>query len=137
MIKPIKEREMGKYGETAVRAVSLYANGKASSIVDAWEIAARETLSTEYTQKKPCPRTTFLGVCESGIVVGVPAGEYNTKLTTNKNKQYGLKAIALLRYKPQLANDQTLLWEKIGNAAIAPNGQMDVITALWASRLIK
>ncbi len=126
---------MGKYGETAVRAVSLYANGKASSIVDAWEIVARETLSTESTQKKPCPRTTFLGVCESGIVVGVPAGEYNTKLTTNK--QYGLKAIALLRHKPQLANDQALLWEKIGNAGIAPNGQMDVITALWENRLIK
>lgn len=118
-----------------MRAVRLYANGKASSIVDAWEIVARETLNTESTQKKSCPRTTFLGVCESGIVVGVPAGEYNTKLT--KNKQYGLKAIALLRHNPQLANDQTLLWEKIGNAAIKPNSQMDVITALWANRLIK
>ena|ERR1039457_114825 len=70
---------MGKYGETAVRAVRLYANGKASSIVDVWEIVARETLTTESTQKKPCPRSTFLGVCESGIVVGVPAGGVQSK----------------------------------------------------------
>jgi len=126
---------MGKYGEAAVRAVGLYVSGKASSIVDAWEIVAREILSTESTQRKSCPRTTFLGVCESGIVIGVPAGEYNTRLTTNK--QYGLKAIALLQRNPQLANDQTLLWEKIGNAAINPNSQMDVITGLWANGLIK
>jgi len=126
---------MAKYGKIAVQAVRLYTNGKASSIVDAWEIVARETLSTESTQRKSCPRTTFLGVCESGIVVGVPAGEYNTMLTSNK--QYGMKAIALLRRNPQFANDQTLLWEKIGNAAIKPNSQMDVITALWANGLIK
>jgi hypothetical protein len=118
-----------------VRAVKIYINGKATSIVDAWEIAARETLSTEATQKKPCPRTTFLGVCESGIVVGVPAGEYNTKLTANK--QYGLKAVALLRHNPELADDQALLWRKIGNASLTPNSQMDVIAALWKSGLIK
>lgn len=126
---------MGQYGETAVRAVSLYTRGKASSIVDAWEITGREILHTESTQTKNCPRTTFLGICESGIVTGVPAGEYNKRLS--ENKQYGLKAIALLRYHPELATDEALLWKKIGNAAIKQNGQMEVVIALWQNGLVK
>lgn len=126
---------MAAYGDAAVKAVVLYTSGKASSIVDAWEIAARETLSTESTQTKRCPRTTFLGVCEGGNVVGVPEGEYNTKVS--ENKQYGLKAISLLRLNPLLADDQALLWKKIGNEKLKPNSQMDVVTALWKNGLIK
>lgn len=103
--------------------------------MDAWGIVTREIFDTESMQNKPCPRTTFLGICESGIVIGVPAGEYNTKLTVNK--QYGLKALALLRRNPQFANDHTLLWGKIGNAGVTYNQQMDVVTALWSSQLIK
>lgn len=128
---------MGNYGETAVRAVNLYADGKASSIMDAWEIATRETLSTKSMQIKSCPRTTFLCVCESGIVVGVPSGEYNKKRTTKELKQDTLRAIELLRNEPNLANDKTILWKKIGTSANQQNGRMDVITALWVNNLIK
>jgi hypothetical protein len=126
---------MAKYGETAVRAVSVYTNGKASSIVDAWEIVARETFRSESSQEKGCPRSTFLGVCESGIVAGVPAGEYNSKIT--KNKQYGLKAIALLRHHPELADSPDLLWSKVRDAGGNPTGQMDVIATMWKHGLIK
>lgn len=126
---------MGQYGETAVRAVRLYAGGKASSIVDAWKITGLVTLPTESLREKGCPRTTFLGLCESGIVAGVPAGLYNTRPSVNK--QYGLEAVALLRRQPALANDTALLWEKIGNAAKQSNSQMDVVVALWTNGLIK
>lgn len=126
---------MAAYGTAAVRAVTLYTAGKASSIVDGWEIATRELFNTESGQKKACPRTTFLGICEGGNVLGVPPGEYNTKLSDNK--QYGLKAIAALRSNPVLANDQVLLWKKISNDKLKPNSQMDVVTALWQSGLIR
>jgi hypothetical protein len=129
------EMDVNGYGKTAVKAVILYANGKASSIVDAWEIAARENFSTPSSQTKACPRTTFLGVCESGLVVGVPAGEYNSKLS--ENKKYGIKAIGLLRHNPELVGDHALLWKKIGNEALKYNSQMDVVSALWKNGLIK
>lgn len=126
---------MAAYGNAAVRAVTLYVAGKASSIVDGWEIATRELFDTESARKKGCPRTTFLGICEGGNVLGVPPGEYNTKMSDNK--QYGLKAIAVLRSNPVLADDQMSLWKKIGNETLKPNSQMDVVTALWKAELIK
>lgn len=126
---------MAAYGNAAVRAVTLYTAGKASSIVDGWEIATREFFNTESGRTKGCPRTTFLGICEAGSVLGVPPGEYNTKMSDNK--QYGLKAIAVLRSKPALADDQVLLWKKIGNEKLKPNSQMDVVTALWKAGMIK
>lgn len=126
---------MAAYGDTAVRAVNLYTSGKASSIVDAWEIAARENFHTDPTRKKGCPRATFLGICEGGHIAGVPAGEYNTRLSDNK--RYGLIAISILRQNPLLAEYQILLWKKIGNENLKPNGQMDVVTALWRENLIK
>lgn len=126
---------MAAYGTVAVRAVTLYIAGKASSIVDGWEIAACELFDTESAQKKGCPRTTFLGICEGGNVQGVPPGEYNTKLSDNK--LYGLKAIAALRLNPVLSEDQALLWKKIGNDKLKPNSQMDMVTALWKTGLIR
>jgi hypothetical protein len=126
---------MPAYGNAAVKAVNLYTAGKASSVVDGWEIATRELFNTESGRTKGCPRTTFLGVCEGGNVIGVPAGEYNTKIS--ENKQYGVKAIAALRSNPALADDQTLLWKKIGNEKLKPNSQMDVVTALWKAGMIK
>jgi hypothetical protein len=126
---------MAAYGDAAIKAVSLYSAGKASSIVDAWEIAGRQIFTTESSRTKGCPRTTFLGICEGGHVIGVPPGEYNTK--PSDNKQYGLKAISMLRLNPALAVDQLLLWKKIGNEKIKPNSQMDVVTSLWNAGLIK
>jgi len=126
---------MPAYGNAAVKAVNLFTAGKASSVVDGWEIATRELFNTESGRTKGCPRTTFLGICEGGNVIGVPAGEYNTKIS--ENKQYGLKAIAALRSNPGLANDQALLWKKIGNEKLKPNSQMDVVTALWNAGMIK
>jgi hypothetical protein len=126
---------MAAYGTAAVRAVTLYTAGKASSIIDGWEIATRELFSTDSAQKKGCPRTTFLGICEGGNVQGVPPGEYNNKLSDNK--LYGLRAIAALRSNPVLADDQALLWKRIGNDNLKPNSQMDVVTALWKAGLIR
>ena len=68
-------------------------------------------------------------------MLGVPPGEYNTKMSDNK--QYGLKAIAVLRSNPALADDQVLLWKKIGNEKLKPNSQMDVVTALWKAGMIR
>lgn len=132
--KKTEREKMATYGNAAVKAVALYTAGKASSIIDGWEIATRDLFSTESTRTKACPRTTFLGICESGHVLGVPVGEYNTKISDNK--RYGLRAIAALRSSPALAADQALLWKKIGNDKLKPNSQMDVVCALWDAGLI-
>jgi hypothetical protein len=44
-------------------------------------------------QKKGCPRGAFLGLCEEGLVKGIPAGNYTT---SKDNKAYAVRAAELL-----------------------------------------
>lgn len=127
---------MGKYGDAAVTAVRIYTTGRTGSIMDAWDSAVAEIFpSSPSSQVKGCPRGTFLGVCESGIVVGVPGGQYTKSA---KNKAYGLKAAATLRKNPHFANDMTTLWGQVmdGESKV-PNHQMDVVVSLWKNGLLK
>jgi hypothetical protein len=105
------------------------------SVVQAWVAAACETFTTIPAQTKGCPKSTFLGLCEAGLVAGVPAGRYNAR-EDSKNKHYGVRAVALLRQEPSLADDPHALWTQIGNAHLKSNSQMDVVTALWKLGLI-
>lgn len=127
---------MGKYGDAAVKAVRTYANRRSGSIMDAWEIAVAEVFpQSRSSQIKGCPRGTFLGICESGSVAGVPAGIYTKSA---KNKVYGMKAVALLRRNPQYANDPAALWEQVmAGETKVPNHQMDVVTSLWRNGLVR
>ena len=44
-------------------------------------------------QKKGCPRGAFLGLCEDGLVKGIPAGNYTV---SKDNKAYAVRAAELL-----------------------------------------
>lgn len=127
---------MGKYGEAAIKAVRIIKEGNTTSVVDAWNRSVAEIFPhSESSQIKSCPRGTFLGLCESGMVVGIPAGEY-TK--SRDNKAYALKAVNFLRLDPMLVNDESVLWRKvIGNDEKRANSQMDVVISLWRNGLVE
>ena len=85
---------------------------------------------------KSCPKGAFLGLCEMGLVKGIPGGHY-TK--SSSNKKYALDAVAELRRNPKLLNDSGALWSAVmeRNAkSINQNNQMDVVIALWINDLI-
>jgi len=126
---------MGKYGVAAVDAIRAYTSGRAQSVADAWDVAVQSVFpDSQSSQEKGCPRGTFLGICESGKIVGVPAGEY-TK--SQKNKLYGLKALEILRASPSLANDELALWKRVmAGEDKLPNSQMDVIVSLWKAGFV-
>lgn len=126
---------MGKYGMAAVNAVRAYTAGQTRNAKDAWDIAVRDIFpSSQSSQEKSCPRGTFLGLCESGNVVGIPGGEY-TK--SQKNKLYGLKALEILRVSPSLANDESVLLGRVmAGEDKVPNHQMDVVVSLWKAGLL-
>lgn len=127
---------MGKYGDAAVRAVRIYSTGRTGSIGEAWGSATAEIFpSSPSSQNKGCPRGTFLGICESGVVIGIPSGQYTKSA---KNKAYGLAAVATIRKEPHYANDVASLWRHVMNGETkVPNHQMDVVTSLWKSGLLK
>ena len=126
---------MGKYGLAAVNAVRAYTAGQARNATDAWDIAVRELFpNSQSSQVKGCPRGTFLGICGSGKIVGIPSGEYTR---SQKNKMYGLNALEILRVSPSLADDESALWGRVmAGEEKVPNHQMDVVLSLWKAGLV-
>lgn len=126
---------MGKYGVTAIKAIQLLH----SNVIDipriAWDMASKEILGDgTYAQKKACPRSAFLGLCEEGLVKGIPCGKYTI---SKKNKAYAIKAVQLLNIDPLLAQSPYELWHKILNGDYkSHNYQMDVVISLWNNNLI-
>jgi len=126
---------MGKYGMAAINAVRIYTEGKSATVAEAWAVAVQEIFpNSPSSQVKSCPRGTFLGVCESGRIIGIPSGKYTR---SEKNKHYGLAALELLCSTPSLADDEATLWELVlAGAAKVPNHQMEVIVSLWKAELV-
>lgn len=123
---------MSRYGDVAVRAVTIVAEDNVSP-KSAWEKAVREFYpSSESSQWKACPRNTFLGLCEDGIIDGVKNGDY---CRSKNNKEYALRAVALLTKNPELALDEKELWSRVGGTT-TPNSQMDIVISLWNAGLI-
>ena len=131
----IKECEMGKYGEAAILAVRLFTKSKAGNPVNAWKQAMAQVFpDSQSSRKKSCPKSTFLGLCEEGLVVGVAAGNYTTSID---NKRYALQAVKQLRKNPALVDDGVKLWKTIiGTENKVENSQMDVVISLWRNGLL-
>jgi hypothetical protein len=126
---------MREYGEVAVGAAELTQTGGVQP-PEAWERAAQNVFPHSASlQEKGCPRGAYLGLCEDGLVVGVPAGMYTR---SRDNKGYALRAVELLAAEPGLADaGPRALWERVlGGQAKAYNSQMDVVLALWQHGLI-
>jgi hypothetical protein len=125
-----KELNMSAYGKAALRAVELLRRGACDMPQDAWRAAVSEEFSHSASARaKGCPRSAFLGLCSSGAISGVPAGDYTR---SKKNKHYALRALEILQASPQLADDQVALWAEVaGGGNKTPNHQMQVVTSLW------
>jgi hypothetical protein len=130
---------MGKYGTAAVKAVALIAE-KNYEPEAAWCEMAKEMFPNSVeSQKKPCPRNTFLGLCEEGLIKGVPSGNYTR---SKSNKGYALAAVELLRKNPSLAENADVLWRETmkktkNDESKTHNGQMDVVIALYNNKRLK
>jgi hypothetical protein len=128
---------MGKYGQAAIRAIDLLISNKVETPVNAWEAATIEIFGEgTSSQMKGCPKTTFIGLCESGMVLGVQKGTY-LKNKNSKNKMYGIEAIKLLNKEPSLSRDIKQLWSCVLEGENKQhNAQMDVVVTLWNNNLI-
>jgi hypothetical protein len=121
---------MGKYGETAIHAVKLITDGNIKDPRDAWKAAAQRVFPHSASMRdKGCPRSTFLGLCAEGLIRGVSGGSYTT---SSSNKSYGVRAVQILRRRPELAESERELWLAVTRGTHkAPNQQMDVVITLW------
>lgn len=88
---------MGKYGETALLAVKLIESNQAANPQDAWKKASTEIFGPKTSKNKDCPRSTFLGLCEEGLVRGITRGKYTKSLA---NKAYAPSSCCIASEEP-------------------------------------
>ena len=119
---------MGKYGQAAIMAVKLIKAGRKP--VEAWERATCQIFGEGTSmQRKGCPRGAFLGLCEEGLINGIPKGKYTR---SKKNKSYAVKAVSILKNNQTKRYTEKTLWHEVTEKEDkAYNQQMDVVITLW------
>jgi hypothetical protein len=122
-----------RYGEAALMATRQESSAEIDPIAR-WESAmARLYPTSTAARKKRCPRGAFLGLCEEGLVKGIPPGIYRA---SKDDKAYAIRAVALLTEGTQHWSTSALWRAVTDGAEKAHNSQMDIVLALWNNDLI-
>lgn len=124
---------MSRYGDVAVKA-TLLCQKKGINPINAWKIASETVFEPNSTSlKKTCPKNTFLGLCEEGLIKDIPKGRYTRSV---KNKQYALSAVELIKNNPNIEIDKNKLWKYIVGENKKHNSQLDVVFDLYENDML-
>jgi hypothetical protein len=122
-----------RYGEAALMATQQGPSGDINPIAR-WQSAVERLYPTSATaRKKSGPRGAFLGLCEEGLVKGIPAGTYKA---SRDNKAYAIRAVALLTEGTQHWSTSALWRAVTDGAGKTHDSQTDIVLALWNNNLI-
>lgn len=94
-----------------------------------WKQIAKDKFDgLKAAQEKSCPMSSFLGLCEEGMVKYIQKGYYTRSIS---NKKYAVEGVRLLKEDPSL--NETQLWNLIekDDPNKKPNNQMNVVKALF------
>ena len=86
----MENKILTQYERVALRAMELIKKG--SDPTKAWDDAAIEKIKSIESQRKQCPRNTFLALCNMGLIIGVNKGDY----TKSKKGEYAVRALRIL-----------------------------------------
>ena len=132
-----------KYGEVAIKTTKhVQKTGKCPR--KAWKNFAGKIFGFgTHMANKDCPRSAYLGLCEDGLVAGVPKCNYLKERKGKKlNKSRAVHAVSMLYNNSSLENDAPRkLWKKVMKDRKEDpykhyDGQMDVVIALWHTGMI-
>jgi hypothetical protein len=128
-----KVSNYNKYGLAAKEAAQ-----QGGDPFESWNVAVNDIFDSESSINKGCPKNTFLGLCEDGLVKGIKPGSYFKRKKPNINKQYAITAVGLLSSDSNLPKNE--LWYKVKSklnlGEKRHNSQMDAVFALWSEGLI-
>ncbi|ACT07071.1 conserved hypothetical protein [Dickeya chrysanthemi Ech1591] len=130
---------MGIYGKTAVAVASEYDSSNKLDPRECWEYSIIQFTDSRESQKKGCPKSAFLGLCQEGYVKGIPKGNYLPP--DSPNKEYAVSAADLVLKEPGRKYSRAELWgnatKYYPGAAKNQNGQMDVVMTLKEAGLLQ
>lgn len=101
---------------------------------EAWRKAAQQEFIVKSQVNKSCPMSTFLVLCEEGLIREVKKGKYSKRI--KENRETTLKAIEYLKTNPNSNLDYLDLWRKIGQTK-SYDYQMHVILILYKKGLLE
>ena len=124
---------MTQYGKAAIKAAELRRDDVDMSPQNAWKEAVSIFTDSTSSQKKVCPRNTFLGLCEAGMIIGVDPGEY---CAGERCKAFAIRSVEILRDDRTLSDNKKELWKKVmkelgEDTSKSENDRMDVVISLW------
>jgi len=121
-----------RYGQAAILAARQGPSGMNPEA--RWESALEKLYPTSpAARRKAGPRGAFLGLCEEGLVKGIPPGDYSS---SKDNKACAVRAVALLKEGKQHWS-RSALWQAVTDGVEkTETGQIDVVLALWNNGLI-
>ena len=119
---------MNKYAQVAINTVN-FINKNGGNPILIW-LKEANYIFGEYkaSAMKGCPRAAFLGLCEEGLVKGIPCGNY-TK--SKKNKEYAIEAVKFLKENSADNLTPKKLWTRITFNEKTHNSQMDIVYELF------
>jgi hypothetical protein len=122
-----------RYGEGAIIA-ARQENVAISNPIARWKNAMERLYPTSPSaQKKGSAQGAFLGLCEEGLVKGIPAGSY---AASKDNKANAVRAVTLLMEGTE-SRSRSALWRAVTDGAeVKEDSQIDVVLALWNNDLI-
>lgn len=121
---------MTKYTEAALIVVRQCNGMTAPDVKSAWTRTIRELNAYD----EDCPRNTFIGLCEEGMVRGIPSGCYGLR-RDNKNKGYAVAAANLVLSGHEL--DHKTLWQKVTTGTLQPHDQVNIVIALYNAGVLR
>ncbi len=123
---------MKLYAKSAIKAVELF-QVQEITIEEAWYKAVSLYTESVHSIKKACPKATFLGLCEEGLIEGVPKGSYTSSI---HNKEYAIEAVELIKHMGLIHKE--VLWDMITDTCgKRHNAQLDVVYGLVSSNHIR
>ncbi|WP_260862783.1 DUF6979 family protein [Citrobacter sp. Marseille-Q6884] len=81
-----------------------------------------------------CPRNAFIGLCEEGMVKGIPSGCYGLR-KDNKNKGYAVAAANLILSGHEV--DNNAIWQQVTSGYVQPHDQVNIVIALHDAGLLQ
>lgn len=125
---------MNKYAQVAINTVEKIKINPNLNPKDAWKIEAALIFGEgTHSYKKGCPKGSFLGLCEEGLIEDIPSGKYTN---SECNKRYAIEAV---NYLKKNGGNITVaeLWNAIGNEGKRQNQQMSIVIELFNRNMIK
>lgn len=121
---------MTKYTDAALIATRSCQGQKKPDVKTAWLKAIHNLNAYD----EGCPRCAYLGLCEEGMVKGIPAGSYGLR-ADNKNKGYAVYAANLILSGHE--QDHKKIWKKITDNRISAHDQVKIVIALHNAGLLQ